>query len=148
MLYEELSRKHSEGFGFSFPDDDPHAMLVLLRVLHLDNLNVPRDLTFPELVNLAKVCVKYKAYTPLIPWLQMWLPRHVGMALHLGFEDWLLVSWVFREPEVFKSLSRAFIYEGVPSIHGWVFPVSNVTLHDIRSGNVIFGLSPPPRRVR
>ncbi|KAF2655964.1 hypothetical protein K491DRAFT_715811 [Lophiostoma macrostomum CBS 122681] len=57
----ERSWVESKAPEIIFPDDDPEAMLIVLRIAHLAFHELPkkRGLSFESLVNLAIVCDKY-----------------------------------------------------------------------------------------
>jgi hypothetical protein len=132
------------------PEGIEHAILLVLRVMHHANSDVPHIITFRELVDIAEVCEMYEVHNVLIPWLGLWMPRLEKLALHPGFEDWFLVAWTFRVPEVFKSLSRVLIYEGLqppgppdpPGLPWWI-PGNSTFMVSKWISKKVTGLYPP-----
>jgi hypothetical protein len=140
----QLCEKHKH--KLCVPDGIDHAILLVLRVMHHANSDVPHIITFRELVDIAEVCEMYHVHNVLIPWLGLWMPRLEKLALHPGFEDWFLVAWTFRVPLVFKSLSRVLIYEGLqapPGLPWWIPGNSTFMVSRWISAKVV-GLCPPP----
>lgn len=77
---EEPNSKTSYVTNESFPDieldfteDNPEALLVLLRIAHLQFSTIPSDLPYVILNNVAILCDKYNCRSLVKPWLKDWL---------------------------------------------------------------------------
>ena len=56
FMESQRSLTHGE---MDFPEDDPDALLCVLRIAHLQFQKIPETLNYTELLNLAIVCDKY-----------------------------------------------------------------------------------------
>ena len=56
FMESQRSSTHGE---MHFPEDDPDALLCVLRIAHLQFRKVPETLGYVELLNLAIICDKY-----------------------------------------------------------------------------------------
>ena len=93
---------------------DPHALAVLLNVLHFRSEKVPRTVSFDELWELAVLCDKYGCVSAMEPWIAMWtrkLPQHRD-----NFSEclvkWLSMARVFGRDDLFEKVTREIILEG------------------------------------
>ncbi|KAF2135810.1 uncharacterized protein K452DRAFT_158783 [Aplosporella prunicola CBS 121167] len=104
--------KESQGAGadgdvreVAFPDDDAAALMVLLNIIHLRFKEVPYQLPFATLVELAVLTDKYDLTTLVRPWYFTWMAGMQGHLLAPGFEQWLWVAWEFGHLDNFKTLA-------------------------------------------
>ena len=56
FMESQRSSTHRE---MDFPEDDPNALLCVLRIAHLQFRKIPETLNYAELLNLAIICDKY-----------------------------------------------------------------------------------------
>ena len=56
-----------------FEDDDGEALLLLLRIAHLQFAEVPVSLDFDKLLQVAILCDMYDCVGLVKPWLSTWL---------------------------------------------------------------------------
>lgn len=92
--------------GVIFLDDDPDALELILMALHHRYLELPQKIEFKVLVEVAAVCEKYMLHVPLAPVAGMWAAPWKAEAFEKGYEDWLLVAWVFGVDDMFKNISK------------------------------------------
>ncbi|TID22680.1 V-type proton ATPase subunit D [Venturia nashicola] len=85
-------------------DDDPGALLLVLRIAHLKHSEVRRTLSLPDLVNVATICDKYDTAAVCRPfvagWIDQWLPTSISKD---SFEV-IWPTWVFGYDKQFVSL--------------------------------------------
>lgn len=93
----------------SFPDDDPTALLIVLRIAHLRFKEVPDSLGFEEIVNVSVICDKYDTVSIVRPFLVKWAGR--DMKVSPGKEQWIFVAWAFGYEDVFKSGVQKLVRE-------------------------------------
>ncbi|KAE9992667.1 hypothetical protein Vi05172_g11935 [Venturia inaequalis] len=93
-------------------DDDPEALLTVLRIAHHRTYEVPTGLTLLQLVNIATICDKYDTVAMCRPYIGIWVtpfieivePSHQALYLSPGYESWLWCAWVFGYQETFSKL--------------------------------------------
>ncbi|OCK85714.1 hypothetical protein K432DRAFT_268349, partial [Lepidopterella palustris CBS 459.81] len=92
-------------------DDDPFALLILLRIAHLKHADLPATLTFQQLIHLAVVTDKYNAVGTVKPFLDAHLAPYTDYSTFLlpGHEEWLFVAWTFGLNDHFTTLVKHLI---------------------------------------
>lgn len=82
------------------------ALLILLQIVHHRFLNVPANISFQTLYNLAVLIDRFDCVELVHPWYFRWLGPHRSEA-HLGLIDsrWLFISWNFGVPEISKEVA-------------------------------------------
>lgn len=94
----------------ALPDDDPEALLLLMRIAHLQFDAIPKVLAKPDAVRtpgclcyrLAILCDKYDCVGLVTPWLSRWLDGWQP-APSFVIED-LFICWAFGIKDTFKRL--------------------------------------------
>lgn len=104
-----------ELYELAIEDDDLKVLRYILLYLHHQNLEVPTKISFQELVQVAVVIDKYDLRVALRfmgeMWLQQWKDKPVvsrewdSLLPQSRYENWLFVSWVFGEEDIFKRES-------------------------------------------
>lgn len=85
----------------SFPDDDPTALLIVLRIAHLRFKEVPDKVSFKELVSVAVICDKYDTVSVVRPFLPRWTSSE--MKISPGKEELIFIAWTFGYKDAFTS---------------------------------------------
>ena len=94
------------------PDDDPDALLILLRILHFQNDLVPKELpSFDCLVEIAVLCDKYDTVNVVRPYLENWMSPWIQFCFEPGYEHWLFVAWTFGCPKIFDALAASLVLD-------------------------------------
>jgi hypothetical protein len=94
-----------------FSEDDVEALLLLLRIAHLQFDKVPPELTLEGLLNVAILCDKYICTGLVEPWLPQWLANEETESKEPDCGEWLYIAWIFRREKIFKELATKLIYE-------------------------------------
>jgi hypothetical protein len=106
-----------------FTDDLIDALLILLRIAHLQFDLVPSTLDKSMLAEVAILCDRYDCVKLVQPWLSSWIENTWGVITrsHKGWRDegniirtnemWLTISWVFDKPDIFAPLARLALEE-------------------------------------
>ncbi|KUJ15941.1 uncharacterized protein LY89DRAFT_99541 [Mollisia scopiformis] len=118
FLFPPWSTSTEKVLEHDFSDDDPAALLVLLRIAHLKLKGIEEFAPSKDLlVDLAILCNKYVCGDLLYPWIAGWVDRHCGGKVEVickrldqslrkkmykptsTYESQLmmLVGWIFRE---------------------------------------------------
>ncbi|KAF2497622.1 hypothetical protein BU16DRAFT_319884 [Lophium mytilinum] len=130
---EQLQKnKKLEDMKLEAEDDDPEALLFVLRAIHLRATELPKQLTFDEVVKVAVVCAKYDAVAT-VNWKLFIRDRIDNFAkaagtskdfedgtdapllkwyLAPGKEEWAFVAWTFGFASDFITLAKYLIRTG------------------------------------
>ncbi|QDS73117.1 hypothetical protein FKW77_001062 [Venturia effusa] len=101
-------------------DDEPQALLTVLRIVYLRTYEISREMSLSQLVSIATICDKYDTVAVCRPMVEEWIclwrkekqllfgfpyasPRH----LIPGNEAFLWPAWVFGHKEAFVDLAQA-----------------------------------------
>lgn len=95
-----------------FTEDDGEALLILLRIAHLEFDKVPTtELPFKTLLGMAALCEKYQCVRVVLPWLGGWLAKEDTESKKPLQEQWLYIAWTFGREKVFAELAAPLILE-------------------------------------
>ena len=94
-------------------DDDPKALAVILRILHLQYEWVPVSLTEDRLYQIAILCDKYDMRRVLGTYLDKWLKPYLGEEVEVPEQagKWLFMAYAFALPTLFTSCSKQLIID-------------------------------------
>ncbi|OCK85711.1 hypothetical protein K432DRAFT_377360 [Lepidopterella palustris CBS 459.81] len=106
----------SDLHSVSLPDDSPTALLIVLRIAHMRYKEVPDELSFNELVELAVVCDKYDTVHVVRPFLPRWAGPWMRVAP--GREEWIFIAWTFGFEDVFVEGVKAMVRDVVADEKG------------------------------
>jgi hypothetical protein len=84
-------------------DFDPTAMAVVLYVIHGRPSGIPEIIAFENLLAIATICDYYDCAAAMSPWDKAWIQPLEKLALEPGYEDWLLVAYVFGKNYTYGS---------------------------------------------
>ena len=107
-------------------NDDPDALLILLRISHLQFSEVPLHVTYTLLVHLAVLCDKYEMAQLLIPWITPWQVDWKTYALKEGYENLFFVAWVFSDLETYTAIARNWVMRSTLDTDGNLVMGTNV----------------------
>ncbi|KAF8444345.1 hypothetical protein BDZ91DRAFT_803794 [Kalaharituber pfeilii] len=89
-------------------DDNPNALAVILRAIHLQSDWVPDSLTTEQLYQVAVLCDKYDMRQSLELWLRKWIPQRESEASTYPHK-WLFISIAFARKQILSKVSRELI---------------------------------------
>jgi len=102
----------SEPLELSLPDDDPKALVVILRVIHLQYDWVPPSLDESQLYKIAVICDKYDMRQSLEIWLAKWIsPLVEPPAKPVSGDKWLFIAYAFGRKDLFSRLTKDLILQ-------------------------------------
>jgi hypothetical protein len=85
-------------------DDNPTAMEIVLYILCLRHKQLPHEMNFAEVVELAVLADKYELEIVIRPWVTKWLEPYKDNVEK--YEDFLFVSWVFGYDAIFSACTK------------------------------------------
>lgn len=95
-----------------FSKDDAASLLILLNIIHLKFRSVPRrELTYPKLLAMARICEKYSCVSLVEVFLPDWLDGEEYESDQDNRENWLYIAYVFGRKEIFLSLAGRLVKE-------------------------------------
>ena len=106
-MNNEFERDGTQTVGFE--DDDFQTMAMIVRIMHLQNDQVPDKLTFDQLYQVAILCDKYDLKRCLGCWPKTWADPYLDSYTVEGYEGWLFMSIVFGYDGLFKEVTRHLI---------------------------------------
>ena len=97
----------------SLADDDPKALAVILRAMHLQHEWVPVSLGEERLYQIAILCDKYDMSRALGVYLDKWFKPYLGEQVEVPgqVDKWLFMAYAFALPTIFTSCSKKLIMD-------------------------------------
>ena len=95
-----------------FTEDNAAALLLILRIAHLQFRKVPDVLEFQELVELAVVCDKYDTAGLVRPWIKQWEESLRERSIRVeesGREEYLFFAWNFGDLPTYEKIADRLI---------------------------------------
>ncbi|KAI9764503.1 MAG: hypothetical protein M1839_005892 [Geoglossum umbratile] len=93
----------------SFLDDNAEALLILLRIAHLQFREVPFKLDYTNLFNISVLCDKYDCSNIIQPWVGTWLEGIQALAMTSGYEGSLFIAWALGKEIMFEKLAKQLV---------------------------------------
>ena len=111
----DLASRDAVGPPLEIPlaDDDPKALAVILRVVHLQHKWVPVSLGEDRLYQVAILCDKYDMSQALGTYLDKWFKPYLGEQGEVlkSADKWLFMAYAFALPTLFTSCSKKVILD-------------------------------------
>lgn len=130
MLDPARTWKESQLKSIPFPDDDPDATLLLLRIAHLKFGEIPRTLSFDALLKLAILCDKYDVAGLVRPYLEGWVEGVKDTVNKPDHEGWLFIAWTFGLANTFTRVAKSLVMSMKRDEHGALVTAENRPLED------------------
>lgn len=111
LVSKEGGNNNIQDKQIDFSEDDAEALLLLLRIVHLQFNKIPSRLEFDTILNVAILCDKYDCVGVVKPWLPLWLVNEDTQCDKPGYEEWLFIAWVFGREKLFGSLAKKLLRE-------------------------------------
>ncbi|ESZ89902.1 hypothetical protein SBOR_9714 [Sclerotinia borealis F-4128] len=100
-----------------FTEDDPAALLVLLRITHLKFSTIASYLPYDTLYNFAVLCDQYDCRKLVGPLVNVWL-KHEWDDVNLHQGGWLWIAYYFGAKSLFADLLEVLTCQAVPGDKG------------------------------
>lgn len=94
--------KESSMAVIKLPEDNPDAMLLILRIAHLHFDHVPTTMEQDELYHVAVLCDKYDCIGLLRPWAHSWT-KDRWLSFGLYEPGVLIIAWAFGLDAVLRQ---------------------------------------------
>lgn len=92
-----------------FGGDNAKALLLILRIIHLQFREVPEEIRFNDLLNVAVLCDKYDMAEIVNPWIPRWMGQWESSATDVGREGWLFISWTFGMRRMYEKVAKNLV---------------------------------------
>lgn len=124
-----------------FREDDADALLLLLRIAHLDFISVKKQLSVAELYNLAILCDKYDCVHLVKPWVDEWSLWVAHGARHqVGGEllsKRLFIAWSFGRIEDFRASASVLLMQSGTDKNGQLLDLEGEVIPEVMPPGVI-----------
>lgn len=124
-----------------FREDDADALLLLLRIAHLDFISVKTQLSIAGLYNLAILCDKYDCVHLIKPWVDEWSLWAVrGARLQVGGEllsKRLFIAWYFGRIEDFRTSASMLLMQSGTDKNGQLLDLEGEVIPEVMPPGVI-----------
>jgi hypothetical protein len=119
-----------------FREDDADALLVLLRIAHLDFVSVKKKMTISELYNVAILCDKYDCVHLIKPWVDEWV-RDAGHQEGTEASKRLFIAWSFGRNETFRIQASVLLRQGGTDDDGQLLDLKGQAIPEVMPPGVI-----------
>ncbi len=119
-----------------FREDDADALLLLLRIAHLDFVSVKRKLSIGELYNLAILCDKYDCVHLIKPWVDEWF-RDGGHQVGGEASKRLFIAWCFGRTETFRIAASVLLTQSGTDDSGQLLDLKKQVIPDTMPPGII-----------
>jgi len=87
------------------------ALLILLRITHLQFANIPKRLPYETLLGVAVLCDQYDCRKLVRPWLADWLEDEWYESNRRCQEGWLFIAYYFGRRNIFSQLAMTCVLQ-------------------------------------
>jgi len=84
-------------------------MLVFMLVAHLRFTEVPRQLSFNQLFEMARICDRYDVNDVLDPFIPVWIGLHRSASSEMVYEQWLYIAHQFGMEAGYIQLAKYLV---------------------------------------
>ena len=122
-----------------FAEDNAAALLLILRIAHLQFRKVPDVLELHELVSLAVVCDKYDTAGLVRPWIKRWersLKNWPAIVEQPGREEYLFFAWTLGDLSTYEKIAQRLIYNSTCDHEGQLVAHGNLLGKDLPPGAI------------
>jgi len=139
----------SEPLEISLSDDDPEALGVIMRIIHLQYDWVPPSLNEDQLYKVAVICDKYSMRQSLEVWLTKWVsPLVTPPAKPVSGDRWLFIAYAFGKKALFSRLTRDLILQCRSGKDGNLLTGNGETLSEHIPRHIVGKWDDPPGTAR
>ena len=139
----------SEPLEIPLSDDDPEALGVIMRIIHLQYGWVPSSLNADQLYKVAVICDKYDMRQSLEVWLTKWVsPLVTPPAKPVSGDRWMFIAYAFGERALFSRLTRDLILQCRSDKDGNLLTGNGNPLSEHLPGHIVGKRDVPPGTAR
>lgn len=109
------------------PMFDPDAFITVLEIIHGQTQNFPRKVSLGQMAEIASIVDDLECQGAVWFFVKMWMPHLKHQLSHHKCDEnlarWILIAYVFHEPEVFKSATQKAICSSTGPISTFGLPI-------------------------
>jgi len=94
-----------------FRKHDAEALLILLRIAHLQVADIPKHLSGSTLFSLAILCEIYECVNIVKTWLSHWVPEKLEEGRYCEDQRILLIAWTFGREVMFNAVAARLVMQ-------------------------------------
>lgn len=99
------------------PDDNATSIVHLLRVLHFQNAEVPKELSPIEIFNMAVVTDKYECMDALRFVTTVWIESHLPSTAPAQLSILLESAYYFQDESLFQKVGHYLVWRSIGAIN-------------------------------
>lgn len=111
LVSNEWGNYDEEHKRLDLSEDYGEALLILLRIAHLQFEKLPSTMDMEMIAVVAELCEKYDCVRLVKPWLALWLPKKETEYEDDQCQEWLYRALVFGVEYTFEMLAIKLIKE-------------------------------------
>jgi hypothetical protein len=119
-----------------FREDDADALLLILRIAHLDFISVKKRLSVEELYNLAILCDKYDCVHLIKPWVDEWF-RDAELQIVGESAKRLFIAWSFGRTERFRIAASVLLMQSGMDETGQLLDLKGQAIPEVMPPGII-----------
>jgi hypothetical protein len=125
----ELRRVDRDGNGLCKVNAeccDPNALAAVLKIFHGCTHDLPDDIEFKALVDVAVICDYYDCALAVESWAEKWIKPWKIYIIEPGYDSWILIAKVFKDKESYSKIASHLILNCVVENGKLALVVENV----------------------
>jgi hypothetical protein len=119
-----------------FREDDADALLLILRIAHLDFISVKKRLSVEELYNLAILCDKYDCVHLIKPWVDEWF-RDAPLQIVGESAKRIFIAWSFGRTERFRIAASLLLMQSGMDETGQLLDLKGQAIPEVMPPGII-----------
>ncbi|PKK53187.1 hypothetical protein CI102_2648 [Trichoderma harzianum] len=116
------------------PIFDPKAFEIVMKIIHGQTRDVPMQIDLTLLTQITAIVDDLECHNTLWFFAKLWLNQIKDRIPSEFCEDlmrWILISFVFEEPELFEKVTTTAIEHGIDDMPNFNLPIRPKVLEDI-----------------
>ncbi|KAI5462021.1 hypothetical protein BGZ63DRAFT_333295, partial [Mariannaea sp. PMI_226] len=139
MLNGTWKEGQSDNSGFRYirsTNWDLDAVIILFDIIHNRNRNVPKSMNIDMLAKFATIVDYYQCHEAVEVFVDIWLEKMKKDIPSVHGQNsmlWLMVSWVFVRPEIFKAVTGLMLRNCKQPVRVLELPIPEAILNRIEN---------------
>ncbi|CCX13171.1 Similar to hypothetical protein [Tuber melanosporum Mel28]; acc. no. XP_002839204 [Pyronema omphalodes CBS 100304] len=105
---------------------DPNALAAVLKIFHGCTHDLPDNIEFKALVDVAVICDYYDCALAVEYWAEKWIKPWKSYIIEPGYDSWILIAKVFKDKASYSKIASHLILNCVVENEQLALVVENV----------------------